>query len=141
VITEYPPICIVSPSEFDPGTAQTPGSMRLAAIAPQLFVRSALWGGLFKVEPGASTGIHHHGEQQTIAYVLSGICDVRWGAKGEYTARAYAGDFIHVPAFLPHMEINPSETEPFEWVVVRSTSTPIVVNLPDWPGNQEKTNG
>jgi uncharacterized RmlC-like cupin family protein len=97
--TEYPPICIVGPSEFDPGTAQTPGSMRLAAIAPQLFVQSALWGGLFKVEPGARTGIHHHGEQQTIAYILSGTCEVRWGAKGEYTARAYAGDFIHVPAF------------------------------------------
>jgi uncharacterized RmlC-like cupin family protein len=63
------------------------------------------------------------------------------GAKGEHAARAYAGDFVHVPAFLPHMVINPSETEPFEWVVVRSTSTPIVVNLPDWPGNQEKTNG
>ena len=74
-------------------------------------------------------------EQQTIAYVLSGVCEVRWGASGEYTARATAGDFIHVPAFLPHMEINPSASEPFHWVVVRSTSTPIVVNLPDhtWP--------
>jgi uncharacterized RmlC-like cupin family protein len=82
--TECPPICIVSPSEFDPGTTQTSGSIRLAAIAPQLFVQSAMWGGLFKVEPGARTGIHHHGEQQTVAYVLSGICDVRWGAKGEY---------------------------------------------------------
>jgi uncharacterized RmlC-like cupin family protein len=139
--TDYPPICIVGPSEFDPGTAQTSGSVRLAAIAPQLFVQSAMWGGLFKVEPGARTGIHHHGEQQTVAYVLSGTCDVRWGPKGEHTARAYAGDFIHVPAFLPHMEINPSETEPFEWVVVRSTSTPIVVNLPVWPDSQEKTNG
>jgi uncharacterized RmlC-like cupin family protein len=49
--------------------------------------------------------------------------------------RAKAGDFIHVPAFLPHMEINPSKLEPFRWVVVRSTATPIVVNLPDdtWP--------
>ena len=28
--------------------------MRLAAIAPQLFVQSALWGGVFKVEPGAA---------------------------------------------------------------------------------------
>jgi uncharacterized RmlC-like cupin family protein len=96
--TKYPPICIVSPSEFE--TAQTSGSIRLAAIAPQLFVQSAMWGGLFKVEPGARTGIHHHGKQQTVAYVLSGTCDVRWGAKGEYAARAYAGDFIHVPAFL-----------------------------------------
>ncbi len=96
---------------------------------------STIWGGLFEVSPASQTGIHHHGEQETIAYVLSGICEIRWGANGEYAARAKAGDFIHVPAFLPHMEINPSEREPFRWVVVRSTATPIVINLPDdtWP--------
>jgi uncharacterized RmlC-like cupin family protein len=128
-------IHIVSPAEFDSGTAQTPGSERRAAIAPALGVASTIWGGLFEVNPGSQTGIHHHGEQETIAYVLSGICEIRWGAKGEYAARAQAGDFIHVPAFLPHMEINPSKLEPFRWVVVRSTATPIVVNLPDdiWP--------
>ena len=106
---EHSRIKIVSPAGFDSGTAQTPGSVRLAAVAPQLGVQSAMWGGLFEVNPRARTGIHHHGEQQTIAYVLSGICEVRWGATGEYAARANAGDFIHVPAFLPHMEINPSE--------------------------------
>jgi uncharacterized RmlC-like cupin family protein len=100
-------------------------------VAPQLGAETTLWGGLFEVKPGARTGIHHHGEQQTIAYVLSGICKVRWGANGEFAANAKAGDFIHVPAFLPHMEINPSDWQPFRWVVVRSTSTPIVVNLPE----------
>ena len=54
-----------------------------------------------------------------------------WGTEACDAARAHAGDFIHVPAFLPHMEINPSDSEPFHWVVVRSTATPIVVNLPD----------
>jgi uncharacterized RmlC-like cupin family protein len=123
-------IRIVHPSEFDGSTLQTPGSERLAAIAPQLGVESTLWGGLFEVKGGARTGVHHHGEQQTIAYVLSGVCEVRWGANGQFAASAGAGDFIHVPAFLPHMEINPSNSQPFRWVVVRSTSTPIVVNLP-----------
>jgi uncharacterized RmlC-like cupin family protein len=125
---------VVGPAEFVGDTAQTPGSERLAAIAPGR-VESVLWGGLFVVDPGARTGIHHHGKQQTIAYVLQGACEVRWGARGEYTATATAGDFIHVPAYLPHMEINGSETEPFVWVVVRSTATPIVVNLQDdtWP--------
>jgi uncharacterized RmlC-like cupin family protein len=128
-------IHIVSPAQFDPGTAQTSGSERRAAIAPELDIESTIWGGLFEVEPGARTGIHHHGEQQTIAYVLSGVCEIRWGASGEFAGRATVGDFIHVPAFLPHMEINPSKLEPFRWVVVRSTATPIVVNLPDdtWP--------
>src|SRR6266446_1669593 len=131
----FPPIRIVSPTEFDFGTAQTPGSQRQAAITPAHGIDTTMWGGRFEVKPGARTGIHHHGEQQTIAYVLSGVCEIRWGARGEYVARAKAGDFIHVPAFLLHMEINPSKLEPFRWIVVRSTATPIVVNLPDdtWP--------
>jgi uncharacterized RmlC-like cupin family protein len=130
-----PAIHIVSPAEFDRGTAQTPGSERCAAIRRSPGVATAIWGGLFEVEPGSRTGIHHHGEQETIAYVLSGVSEIRWGATGEFVARANAGDFIHVPAFLPHMEINPSKQEPFRWVVVRSTPTPIVINLPDdtWP--------
>jgi uncharacterized RmlC-like cupin family protein len=128
-------IHIVGPAEFDRGTAQTPGSERRAAIAPAVGIASAIWGGLFEVKPGARTGIHHHGEQETIAYVLSGVCEIRRDARGESVARAKAGDFIHVPALLPHMEINPSQHEPFRWVVVRSTATPIVINLPDntWP--------
>jgi uncharacterized RmlC-like cupin family protein len=121
----------VKPNEFDSSTAQTSGSARRAAITPDLGIETTLWGGLFDVEPGACTGIHHHGEQQTIAYVLSGRCEVRWGANGEYSAHAEAGDFIHVPAYLLHMEINTSSREPFRWVVVRSTPTPIVVNFPD----------
>jgi uncharacterized RmlC-like cupin family protein len=42
-----------------------------------------------------------------------------------------AGDFLHVPAFLVHREINRSKDTAFRWVVVRSSSEPIVVNLPD----------
>jgi uncharacterized RmlC-like cupin family protein len=118
-------------SEFDSATAQTPGSERLAAVTPERGIDTTLWGGLFKVEPGVRTSIHHHGEQQTIAYVLEGICEIRWGERGEYVATARAGDFIQVPAWLHHMEINPSGTTAFRWVVVRSTPTPIVVNLPD----------
>ena len=134
-MSEKKAIRVVNPEQFDVGTAQTAGSERRAAIAPELFVKSALWGGIFEVQPGARTGVHHHGSQETIAYVLEGACEIRWGESGEFRAHASAGDFIHVPAYLPHMEINPSKFEPFRWVVVRSTPTPIVVNLPDvvWP--------
>jgi oxalate decarboxylase/phosphoglucose isomerase-like protein (cupin superfamily) len=90
-----------------------------------------MWGGVFCVEPAARTAIHHHGEQHTIAYVLSGSSYVRWGERGEFDATLRAGDFLYVPAWLPHQEINPSKTLPFQWIVVRSTSEPIVVNLPN----------
>lgn len=130
-MSETSAIRVVRPIQFDQGTAQTPGSERRAAISLEQGINSAIWGGLFEVEPGAQTGLHHHGHQETIAFVLFGICEIRWGPGGQFMAQAQAGDFIHVPAFLPHMEINPSKLHPFRWVVVRSTATPIVVNLPD----------
>jgi uncharacterized RmlC-like cupin family protein len=129
-MNKYPPIRIVTPAQFDRGTAQTPGSERLAALAPSLGVETQLWGGLFVVEPGARTAIHHHGQQETLAYVLDGESYLRWGERGEFNTVARQGDFIHVPAWLPHMEINQSPNRPFEWVVVRSEAVPIVVNLP-----------
>jgi uncharacterized RmlC-like cupin family protein len=125
------PLSIVRPPDFDPGTAQTSGSLRLAAIARGRPAGTGLWGGTFLVEPGARTGIHHHGEQETIVYVLEGESLVRWGEQGESEALVHAGDFLHVPAWTPHMEINPSQQHPFRWIVVRSTPDPIVVNLPD----------
>jgi len=130
-MSRYQPVRIVQPALFDRGTAQTSGSEHRSAIAADLGIETTLWGGIFNVEPGAKTGIHHHGEQETIAYVLEGDCLVRWGESGEYSESAHAGDFIHVPAWLPHMEINPSEDLHFVWVVVRSTAQPIVINLPD----------
>jgi uncharacterized RmlC-like cupin family protein len=124
-------IRVVRPDQFDSATAQTSGSKRTAAIYLGAGIGSPMWGGLFLVEPGAHTGIHHHGEQHTIAYVLSGTCYVRWGDRGEFDATAQAGDFLFVPAWLPHQEINPSHDLPFQWIVVRSTPEPIVVNLRD----------
>jgi uncharacterized RmlC-like cupin family protein len=124
-------ISVILPQQFSPGTSQTPGSKRHAAICGELGVSSGMWGGTFLAEPGARTGIHHHGAQETIAYVLEGESLVQWGERGQNSATARAGDFLHVPAWLPHREINPSQDMPFRWVVIRSTSEPIVVNLPD----------
>ena len=56
---------------------------------------------------------------------------LRWGDRGEFDATLQAGDFLYVPAWLPHQEINPSKDVPFQWIVVRSTSEAIVVNLRD----------
>jgi uncharacterized RmlC-like cupin family protein len=128
---QHSSIRVVRPEQFDSATAQTSGSKRAAAIHTGGGIDSPMWGGLFVVEPGAHTGIHHHGEQHTIAYVLSGTSYVRWGNRGEFNATARAGDFLFVPARLPHQEINPSHDVPFQWVVVRSTPEPIVVNLRD----------
>jgi uncharacterized RmlC-like cupin family protein len=129
--SDPPAISVIRPDQFSEGTMQTPGSQRRAAISAELGIHSALWGGTFLVEPGAQTGIHHHGMQDTVAYVLEGESYVQWGDRGEHSITAHAGDFLHVPAWLVHREINQSKDTPFRWIVIRSTPEPIVVNLPD----------
>jgi uncharacterized RmlC-like cupin family protein len=123
-------ISVVRPAELSSETQQTPGSLRLSAIAAMHGIISSLWAGVFVVEPSSKTGIHHHGEQDTVVYVLEGEACVRWGDTGEHSVTVSAGDFLHVPSWLPHQEINPSTEHSFRWVVVRSTPEPIVVNLP-----------
>src|SRR5260370_41571477 len=63
-------ISVVHPAELSGETQQTSGSLRMAAIAATNGIASSLWAGLFVVEPSAKTGIHHHGEQDTVVYVL-----------------------------------------------------------------------
>lgn len=128
-------ISVVHPAELNTETQQTSGLLRMSAIAATHDIVSSLWAGIFVVEPSAKTGIHHHGQQDTVVYVLEGEACVRWGNFGEHSATVRAGDFLHVPSWLPHQELNPSKENPFRWVVVRSTPEPIVVNLPDdfWP--------
>jgi uncharacterized RmlC-like cupin family protein len=54
---------------------------------------------------------------------------MRWGEKLEFVAEAGPGDFIFVPPYVPHQEINANRNEPLACVVVRSDQEPIVVNL------------
>jgi uncharacterized RmlC-like cupin family protein len=124
-------ISVVHPAELSSNTQQTSGSLRMSAIASMHGIVSSLWAGIFVVEPSGKTGIHHHGEQDTVVYVLEGEASVRWGNFGEHSATVGAGDFLHVPSWLPHQELNRSQEHLFRWVVVRSTPEPIVVNLPD----------
>ena len=54
---------------------------------------------------------------------------MRWGEHLEFVAEAGPGDFIYVPPFVPHQEINASTDEPLECVLVRSDNEAVVVNL------------
>ncbi len=120
---------IVQAGTLDPNTPQTPGMTRAAAITHATTGASKLWAGTVVVNPGAKTGPHHHGELETVLYIVRGQARMRWGNNLEYSAEAKTGDFIYVPPFVPHQEINAGTVEACEAVVVRSGQDPIVVNL------------
>jgi len=120
---------IVSGGDLDPNTPQTPGMTRAAAITHARTGASKLWAGTVMVQPNAKTGPHHHGELETVLYIVRGKARMRWGDKLEFSGEAGPGDFIYVPPYVPHQEINALASEPCEAVVVRSGQEPVVVNL------------
>lgn len=120
---------IVHAGELDSNTAQTPGMNRAAAINHAIAGASKLWAGTVSIRPNAKTGAHHHGELESVIYVVTGRARMRWGERLEFVAEAGPGDFIFVPPFVPHQEINAKSDEPLECIVVRSGQEPVVVNL------------
>src|SRR5690349_25178241 len=122
-------IRIVRAGELDLNTPQTPGMTRAAAITHATAGAHKLWAGTVSIHPNAKTGAHHHGELESVIYVVKGKARMRWGEHLEFTAEAGPGDFIYVPPFVPHQEINASTDQPLECVLVRSGQEPIVINL------------
>src|SRR5262249_582369 len=97
---------VVRGTELDPNTAQTPGMNRAAASTHARAGAEKLWAGTVTIHPSAKTGAHHHGALESIIYVVKGRARMRWGEQLEFTAEAGPGDFIFVPPYVPHQEIN-----------------------------------
>ena len=130
---------VIPGNQLDPNTAQTPGMNRAAAINFARVGAEKLWAGTVHIHAGAKTGAHHHGELESVIYVLKGRARMRWGEALEYVAEAGPGDFIYVPPFVPHQEINASDNEPLECVMVRSGGEAVVVNLNIAPVEQPQS--
>ena len=120
---------ILRHDQLDPNTPQTPGMYREAAVSRASAGAEKIWAGTVTIQPGAQTGPHHHGDLESVIYVLHGRARMRWGEALEFASEAGPGDFIYVPPHVPHQEINASQDEPLACVVVRSDQEPVVVNL------------
>ncbi len=120
---------VIPAGSLDTKTPQTLGMNRAAAINAARVGAQKIWAGTVTIHAKAKTGAHHHGELESVIYVVRGRARMRWGERLEYTAEAGPGDFIYVPPYVPHQEINASDSEPLECVLVRSDNEAVVVNL------------
>ena len=120
---------VVPGNQLDTNTPQTPGMNRAAAINFARVGAQKLWAGTVTIHANAKTGAHHHGALESVIYVIRGRARMRWGDHLEFTAEAGPGDFIYVPPYVPHQEINASPDEALECVLVRSDNEAIVMNL------------
>ena len=120
---------VIRSNTLDSNTAQTPGMLRAAAVNFSRVGSQKLWAGTVVIQPNAKTGAHHHGALESVIYVVRGAARMRWGERLEFVATADAGDFIFVPPYVPHQEINALSDAPLECVLVRSDNESVVVNL------------
>jgi uncharacterized RmlC-like cupin family protein len=130
---------VIPGNALDPNTAQTPGMSRAAAINYARVGAQRIWAGTVSILPNAKTGAHHHGALESVIYVIKGRARMRWGNRLEFTAEAGPGDFIYVPPYAPHQEINASTQETLECVLVRSDNEAVVVNLDIQPVEKPET--
>jgi uncharacterized RmlC-like cupin family protein len=120
---------VIPGDSLDPNTASTPGMERAAAINLARVGAQKIWAGTVHIHPNAKTGAHHHGALESVIYVVRGRARMRWGERLEFTAEAGPGDFIYVPPYVPHQEINALPDETLECVLVRSDNEAVVINL------------
>ena len=120
---------VIRGEQLDPNTAQTPGMQRATAIDAARVGAQKIWAGTVRIDAKAKTGAHHHGPLESVIYVVRGHARMRWGERLEFVAEAGPGDFIYVPPYVPHQEINASDEQPLECVLVRSDNETVVVNL------------
>ena len=125
----YSGVRVIPCDQLDENTPQTPGMNRAAAINFARVGARKLWAGTVHIHADAKTGAHHHGPLESVIYVVRGRARMRWGEHLEFVAEAGPGDFIYVPPFVPHQEINASADEVLECVLVRSDTDAVVVNL------------
>jgi uncharacterized RmlC-like cupin family protein len=72
------------------------------------------------VPPGAVADAHYHDGYETAIYQLSGRVETRYGPGLSETVITEPGDFVFIPAGVPHQPRNLSDTEPATAVVARN---------------------
>jgi uncharacterized RmlC-like cupin family protein len=91
-----------------------------AGISAESAGARALCQHLVRIPPGARAQAHLHRGHETAIYVLSGRAEMRFGPRLEEQLSVAAGDFLYIPADLPHLPWNPSDTEPCVAIVART---------------------
>jgi uncharacterized RmlC-like cupin family protein len=130
---------VIPGNQLDTNVPSTAGMDRAAAINFARVGAQKLWAGTVSIKPDAKTGAHHHGHLESVIYVVKGKARMRWGERLQFTAEAGPGDFIFVPPYVPHQEINASPDEVLECVLVRSDGEAVAINLDIEPVEKPET--
>ena len=66
---------------------------------------------MLRMPPGARAHAHLHADHETAIYLLAGKVDMWYGAELEEHMVMQAGEFLYIPAGVPHLPYNPYDAE------------------------------
>ena len=91
---------------------------------------------LLTIPPGARAKAHKHEGHETAIYAVSGVSTMYYGERLEKEMTIRAGEFLYIPANMPHLPFNPSSTEPAVAIIARTdpNEQESVVLLPELEG-------
>lgn len=75
---------------------------------------------LVVIPPGAAAEPHIHQGFETAIYVLEGEVETRFGPGLSRSVVNRSGDFVFIPADVPHQPVNLSATQPARAIVARN---------------------
>jgi uncharacterized RmlC-like cupin family protein len=109
------------------------GHTFFAGISKQSAGARALCLHLVTIPPGAKDRPHLHEHHESAIYVVSGTAKGWYGDGLRKQVVIAAGDFVYIPAGVPHQPANASQTEPLVAVIARTdpNEQESVVLLPD----------
>jgi uncharacterized RmlC-like cupin family protein len=73
-----------------------------------------------RIPPGGSAKAHVHKGYETAVYLIKGRVETRYGEGLKKSTVNESGDFLYIPADVPHQPFNLSETEWAEAIVART---------------------
>src|SRR5918999_6443521 len=112
------PTCrVVRATETYQGKQQTSYA---AAISAESVGARGLCMHTLSIPPGARAKAHLHENHETSIYVLSGEAGMWYGDQLQEHLTVRSGNFLYIPAGMPHLPYNLSGTEPALGIVART---------------------
>lgn len=98
----------------------------VGVVGEQAFHLEGAWVGFLRLEPGAASPWHHHGEWDSYAYVTQGVLRWEFGADGEDSVSVAAGDVGRMPAWVVHRDVS-AGTEDLAMILFRTGEGPLTL--------------
>jgi uncharacterized RmlC-like cupin family protein len=96
------------------------GPSYVGGVSAESAGAKGLWLGRIEIAPGGRTRAHFHEHHETAIHVLSGIAEMWHGDRLQHHMVATAGDYIYIPAGVPHVAANTSDVDPVIAIIART---------------------